>query len=173
MLVLAAAWLGMTDSRCPTLFATRPERLQAAWHEERQLTAAGPSMAEVFCLCSLSVCRSPSLPQGPEGGAEAGTASCSAAAEEEAGGAWGYEVLVQQDMDDGRDHGHEEAHAVATLRLQVWLCPPVFPAACTTTASGKAMSLGARCSGREAALCTWQACTALATAAAHCQAGWL
>lgn len=124
MLVLAAAWLGMTDSRCPTLFATPPERLQAAWHEERQLTAAGPSMAEVFCLCSLSVCRSPSLPQGPEGGAEAGTASCSAAVEEEAGGAWGYEVLVQQDMDDGRDHGHEEAHAVATLRLQVWLCPP-------------------------------------------------
>ena len=103
------------------LFACRNPQLpnlparfqQASWHEERQLTTAGPAMSEAFHLCSLTVCRT-QLPDssGPAAGGGGGDA-------EHAPGLYfgGYELLLQQDLSDGLYHEPEES--AATLRLQV------------------------------------------------------
>lgn len=83
-------------------------RPQATWHEERQLSAAGPAMHEVYRLCSLAVCRAP-LP-GPGGAAGGGCG--------EAGGYFGgYELVLQQDLHDGLYHDADET--AQTLRLKV------------------------------------------------------
>lgn len=64
-------------------------------------------MSEALRLCSLSVCRQPAPAAG----------SCRSA-----GGSWGwgYELLLQQDLEDGVYH--EPGESAHTLRLQVGRC---------------------------------------------------
>lgn len=72
-------------------------------------------MAEALRLCSLTVCRSQLPPEGGgSGAAAADEAACPAA-----GGLYfgGYELLLEQDLNDGLFHEPHESGA--TLRLQV------------------------------------------------------
>ncbi|KAL4428513.1 hypothetical protein ABPG75_002602 [Micractinium tetrahymenae] len=92
---------------------------EASWHEERRLTAAGPRMGEVFRHCRLTVLRSAgataTTPAAAADGAPASPLQGAAAAA--VASPFGYELLIEQDLDDGLYH--EPGECAAALRLQV------------------------------------------------------
>ncbi|PRW44576.1 1 domain-containing [Chlorella sorokiniana] len=110
--LMAASWRLRSNPHPGAAVFSLPE---ASWHEERQLTAAGPAMAEAFRLCSLTVCRS-QLPASGGHGPDSGGDEDPDASQ---GGLYfgGYELLLHQDLNDGLYHDPEES--AASLRLQV------------------------------------------------------
>lgn len=115
--------------------------LQASWHEERRLTSAGPAMGEAFRRCRLTVCRCGAAAAAREG-APASPFQGSAG---ESAGSFGYELLVEQDLDDGLYH--EPSEQAAALRVQARRCAhtlvgwPSSQLCCALTAC-KALALG-------------------------------
>ncbi|KAI7841085.1 hypothetical protein COHA_005312 [Chlorella ohadii] len=111
--LMAASWHLRFNPHPGAAVFSLPE---ASWHEERQLTAAGPAMSEAFRLCSLTVCRT-QLPDSSGPAAGGGGSDGEHAAEEPGPYFGGYQLLLQQDLNDGLYHEPEES--AATLRLQV------------------------------------------------------
>lgn len=84
---------------------------QASWHEERQLTAAGPAMSEAYPLCALRLRRA---------AAAAPTAPETLHRQRQYGREYDYELEVCQSFGDGLHHDEGEAPGSTTLRVRCW-----------------------------------------------------
>ncbi|PSC69926.1 1 domain-containing [Micractinium conductrix] len=116
--LMAASWHLRSAPQPGAAVFSLPE---AAWHEERRLTAAGPAMSELFRRCGLTVVRCcGGDAEGCSGGG--GVAGGSGVSGDAVAGGWpgrfSYELLVQQDLDDGLYHEPGE-EAAGELRLQI------------------------------------------------------